>query len=324
MGEQALSRHDFVAEICRRFPHAADNCLARKLAKEHPTLFKDHEAARNAVRHSRGNRGKRSRNTVTKPRRLPPIPQSQAKPWLPFEVDAKNVLVLSDVHLPHHSKEALTAAFKDGDKLNPDCVLLNGDILDFGGISRFARDPRGPSVSDELKMCEQFLSHVRGRYPKARIVWKLGNHEERWEKMLWAKAPEILDIAEFAWHKLAGVSENGVEVVGEQRPIMLGKLWVLHGHELPKGMTSPVNPARGAFLRTLTSVLHGHGHRTSEHTERTMDGRIITCRTTGCLCTLTPDYSRVSKWDQGFATVHVAKDGNYEVGLRRIIDGKVY
>jgi hypothetical protein len=99
---------------------------------------------------------------------------------------------------------------------------------------------------------------------------------------------------------------------------------VFHGDELPRGMASPVNPARGAFLRTLSSLLHSHLHRTSEHTERTMDDRIITCRTTGALCGLYPEYARINKWDHGFATVVVSEDGNYECELKRIIHKRVY
>jgi hypothetical protein len=51
---------------------------------------------------------------------------------------------------------------------------------------------------------------------------------------------------------------------------MCGELPVLHGHEKGKGISSPVNQARGAFLRLLHTVLEGHGHRTSGHAESDM------------------------------------------------------
>jgi hypothetical protein len=76
------------------------------------------------------------------------------------------------------------------------------------------------------------------------------------------------------WLELA---EHGIELVEDQRPIMCGELPVLHGHEKGKGISSPVNQARGAFLRLLHTVLEGHGHRTSGHAESDMWHRETFC-----------------------------------------------
>jgi predicted phosphodiesterase len=322
------ARNKIVEGLLERFPDASNAVLARKLAKSHPQLFVNDESARNALRYVQGAQGDRSRKNgktarLRHPGRSHELPESLAKPFPATAIDASRVLVLADIHCPFQSNEALELALDYGRKFKPDCILLNGDFLDFHGISFFARDPRGPGVKEELAALEQVFSCLRHRFPKARIVAREGNHEERWRKLLWQKAPEILDIAEFSWQHVAGFAEHKVEIITGQRQVMLGLLPVLHGHELPRGLSSPVNPARGAFLRTLTSVMHSHGHRTSEHTEPTMDGRVITCRTTGCLCGLSPDWQPVSKWDHGFATVEVADDGSYEAELKRIIRGKV-
>jgi predicted phosphodiesterase len=236
------------------------------------------------------------------------------------------VLVLSDLHIPYHSVSAIEAALDFGRQYNPDAVLINGDLFDFFQISRFDKNPTLPKVSAELSAGGEFFDHLRHQFPKAGLYFKLGNHDERWEHYIWKAAPLLSDIPDIVkgWEGPAGVVRNKVSVIRDQRPVMLGKLRVLHGHEKGRGVSSPVNQARGAFLRLLSSVLEGHGHRTSEHTERTADGATISCRSTGCLCGLHPDYARVNKWDHGFATVDVAKDGNYVCRLHRIIDGKVY
>jgi predicted phosphodiesterase len=235
------------------------------------------------------------------------------------------VLVASDFHLPYHNSAAVEACLAFGDKFNPDAILLNGDVFDCYQISRFDRDPDKPKIRHELECGKQFFGHLRARFPDAQLVFKLGNHDERFEKYLMLNAPELFDVPEirFAWHLAAGLPANDVTVVGDQRPVMLGKLTTMHGHEKGRGISSPVNPARGAFLRLLTSVLEGHGHRTSEHTERTFDGRIIACRTTGCLCGLWPEYARANKWDHSFATVEVEASGDYHLQLHRIIEGQV-
>ncbi len=321
------NRAKVVAEACRKYPQLGHSSMASMLLKKHPQLFANLNTAVTAVRYHRGARGKPSVKQAVKrgTKRIPPLPPSRTKEWKPFYIeDVRRVLTLSDIHTPFHHEEALEAALGYGDTLNPDCILLNGDVLDHASISRFARDPRGPTTKEELEICGEFLDHLRVRFPRARIVWKEGNHEERWQRMLWTKAPEILDIAEFAWEKWAGVERNRIEMVRDQRIVMVGKLPVLHGHELPKGISNPVNPARGAFLRTLDSVLISHYHQHSDHTERTIHGHVIGARATGCLCDLTPEYARINRWNHGFAAINVDKDGTYDVHLKRIIHGKVY
>lgn len=255
---------------------------------------------------------------------MPRLPESCAKAWEPFPIDCRRALVLSDLHFPYHDLGAIECALDFGERFKPDCILVNGDLIDFERISRFDYDSHGPSTDESIGMLRTFWQHVKHRYPRAKRFWKFGNHDERMELYLMRNAPEATRKTRRTWREEAGADEFGVTIIDQQRPIMLGKLRVLHGHEKGKGITSPVNQARGAFLRLLSSVLEGHGHRTSEHTERTADGQIISCRSTGCLCGLSPDYARINKWDHGFATVEVEKDGNYVCSLKRIIDGKVY
>jgi hypothetical protein len=104
-----------------------------------------------------------------------------------------------------------------------------------------------------------------------------------------------------------------IEFVGEQRPIMLGKLPVFHGHELPKALTNAVNPARGAFQRMIDSVLVNHHHRSSSHPEYDWRHRPINSWSVGCLCDLNPEYARINKWNWGHAVVEVSKCENYNV-----------
>jgi hypothetical protein len=162
------------------------------------------------------------------------------------------------------------------------------------------------------------LEWIRHEFPKARIVFKLGNHEERWDHFIWNRAPEIYDLANVRIDELVKAKQFGIEVIGDQRPIMLGKLPVLHGHELGRSIFSPVNPARGAFLRTHHTVLVGHSHQTSGHADTDMFHSETFVWSTGCLCDLTPEYARVNRWNHGFAWVDIATDGSFSVRNMRI------
>jgi hypothetical protein len=100
----------------------------------------------------------------------------------------------------------------------------------------------------------------------------------------------------------------------------------LHGHELQKGISAPVNPARGAFLRAKSSLLIGHHHQTSTHHENNLKRDQIVCYSIGCHCTLTPEYNPFgyTRQNHGGAIVEILKGGNFKVNNYRIIDGKCY
>ena len=86
---------------------------------------------------------------------------------------------------------------------------------------------------------------------------------------------------------------------------------------------SPVNIARGLFLKAKVSAMQGHNHQTSEHTETDMNGRITTTWSVGCLSELHPMYMPLNKWNHGFAFVEVQPDGDFQVQNKRIHKGEV-
>lgn len=318
-----------VADVLRKFPDHPAKSLARKLVAETNGAL-NLEQARTKIRRTLGQSGSRQRPhaTMARPARLPgqgvAMPASRAEPWTPHVVDVVGRIgILSDVHVPYHDEVALRAAVDRLAAEKIDALVLNGDIADFYAISRWEKDPTKRDFKGELAAIREFIAWIRWSFPDIPIIYKAGNHEERWNHWLWQHAPEIADepmMSLVAWLQL---DKHGVELVEDQRPIMLGKLPVLHGHELPKGLAAPVNVARGAFLRTLTSVLVGHSHRSSGHAESDMWHAETFCWSTGCLCDLTPEYARINRWNHGAAIVTVFDDGEYEVHNFRIAHGKV-
>lgn len=151
----------------------------------------------------------------------------------------------------------------------------------------------------------------------------MGNHDERWEKFLYAKAPEIFDMPEFQLEIILRLGELKIDIVKDKRPILLGKLTVLHGHEL-MGMGG-VNPARATFTKTMEDTLVGHYHRTSSHSEPTMNNRLINVHSQGCLCELHPMFMPINKWNLGFSYVELnIKTGEYYLDSKKIVNNKVY
>jgi predicted phosphodiesterase len=313
-------------ELCEKFPNVATRTLAHKLYNANKERFASLESARGTIRTVRGTCGKRNRwpGSVTHPKAKgkagwkPTCPPSAAEPWLPVQIDGPcRVLSLSDIHCPYHDIKAVEAAVKYGKKLKPDILLLLGDIADFYRVSRWQQDPKMRDLRSEMETVKELLSWLRGQFPKARIVYKMGNHECRWDHFIWLKCVELWNMEALQLHNILDFEKFDIQRV-DDNPILVGDLTTLHGHELPRGMASPVNQARGTFMRTMSSCLTGHGHRTSTHCEPDMWGREITTWSQGALCDLRPPYARVSKWNHGFSFIDVAKDNQFNVSNLRI------
>lgn len=323
---------ELATEMCRRLPGATTHALARKLREEHPERFATKNAADLAIRRARGAQGKKSRaeQPPTAPRPhgktgwKPECPPSLAEDWGPIQIDGPaKVLVLSDIHVPYHSKEAVEAAVKYGKRLKPDVVLLDGDICDFYRISRFQQDPKKRDLASEIGYARDLLSWIRGQFRNARIIYKMGNHDERWDVYIWNRAPELFNLDCVQLHNVLEFENVGLERVGDN-PVICGKLPVLHGHELGRGLYAPVNPARTAFLKMLDTCLIGHLHRSSSNSESDWKHNETVAWSMGCLCGLSPEFARVNRWNRGFAFVNIAADNQFDLhNLRLSSDFKV-
>ena len=300
--------------------------LARIIFKDNNLLFRDAEHARVALRAIENKLGNKNKHIITKemptrPKNPYNLPESDEAIYQHYDLKAKRLLVLSDIHIPYHNIEALTCAFDFAKGEKPDAILLNGDTLDFFGLSRFAKDPKGRSFAHELKTFKEFMDIIKKTFD-AKIYFKIGNHEERYFHFLWMKAHEIVGVEEFELENIIKSRAEGIEIIKDKRIMKAGDLNIVHGHEFGGSVFSPVNIARGLFLRGKVSAMQGHNHQTSEHSESNMNGEITTTWSLGCLCELHPAYLPINKWNHGFALVDI--DGqNFEVRNKRIHKGKI-
>lgn len=300
--------------------------LARIVYGENKLLFNTLESVRLNLGRLEGKSKGRRNNKVylekpERPRNPYNLPKSEEADYKPYKVDGKRILILSDIHIPYHSIEALTAAFDHAKKEKPDTIILNGDTLDFYGLSRFMKDPKKRDFAYELGVFKEFIEIVKKTF-SARIIYKLGNHCVRYEHFLMMKAHELIGVEEFEFANIIKARAEGIEIVGDKTIMKAGSLNIIHGHEFGNGVFSPVNIARGLYMKGKTSAIQGHNHQTSEHSESNMNGEITTTWSLGCLCELHPGYLPLNKWNHGFAMVQVDGD-NFEVHNKRIFKGKV-
>ena len=325
-------KSELIKDYLKKYPKHPNLTIAKLIYNENKEVFTSVDTVRAFIRGLKGQKGNyhrqntKDKSLYTEPGSNNPfnLPESYADDFNPFVISQSNGLIISDLHVPYHHVDSITQAIRYGQQKKCNFVLINGDLLDFAMISRHEKDWRQRKPHEEFESARTILKAIRKEFPNARIVFKEGNHDERWEKWLFVKAPELFGDPEFTLEARLQLGELGIEIVKNKKPIKIGKLTVLHGHELAGG-SGGVNPARATFLKTLDSVLVGHYHKRSSHDETTMGGNVISVQSMGCLCGMNPHYMPVNKWQHGF--VHVEHDiitGEYMLHNHVIIKGKVY
>ena len=135
------TKSDIAREYRNRFPDTPSHSLARKIYNENKVLFKDIDSVRFFIRYVEGKTGKKLAKSVAntkyykeKSRPLNPfnLPESEEVSYEPLVIKGhKKIGILSDIHIPYHSIQAVTIAIDYLKKEKVDAVILNGDTLDF-------------------------------------------------------------------------------------------------------------------------------------------------------------------------------------------------
>lgn len=325
-------RTQMIKELLEKFPNASTLSLAKILHENNPLDFVTIENARGAIRYWRGEAGKNAKEPVSKRTeqekkaayawaKLPESDYKEAEPFL-MPKGQNKILLLTDIHLPYHDVEALSIALQWGYERKPNAIILNGDTMDMYQASRFIKDRRLRDLNGEIEMTRDFLAQLREEFD-CPVYFKIGNHEARWENYLKTVAPELLGIADFELSSVLRFGELGVTEIKSNQVVKAGKLSILHGHEFGHQVFSPVNAARGLYMKAKTSSIVGHHHQTSEHSEKDLNGEVVTTWSVGSLCGLSPEYMPYNKWNHGFAWIETFDNGDFEVKNLRIINGKV-
>jgi predicted phosphodiesterase len=326
-------KSEVAREYRTKFPDKPTLALARIMFKENKTLYNHVEDARDKLRYIEGKQGAKHKSKVAntsfikdEARPLNPykLPNTEAKEIKPYIVTGyKLPLIISDVHLQFHDINAITTCFDYAKKQKPDAIIINGDLLDFYGLSFFSKDPRKRDFAYELSLFKQFFEILQKTF-KAKIIYKFGNHELRYERFLMQKAGELVGVEEFELANIIKARAEGIDIVNHNQLIHANELTILHGHELGRGFFSPVNAARGLQLRAKVTALQGDCHKTSEHTETDLKGTIKTTWSTGCLCGLQAEYAPYNSWNHGFAMIELdSNKKDFQVHNKRIYKGKV-
>jgi predicted phosphodiesterase len=312
-------------------PDMPSHTLAKLIFAQNSSVFKSVDQIRSSIRLYRGAMGEKLRKEVKTKSHfgrsfLPDLPTEESEDYKPLVLDPKNnnIGVISDLHIPNHRNKPLDIALQMFEAAKVNTILINGDLLDNTPFTKFQTPPDKKDAKKYLDKAELFLENLRARFPRARIIWLEGNHDYWYYQYLMRKAPELYGDAYYRLEERLHLADYKIEYLPQAQYLMAGKLAICHGHYLLRGVFTPVSAARTILLKAKVPVLVGHCHITSEHTRTNLHGEIMTTWSTGCLCTLTPDYMPMGgEANHGFAMIKVASNGHFKVTNYRVYRGEV-
>lgn len=231
------------------------------------------------------------------------------------KIDNGTVVIASDIHIPFQDDRAVSAFIKYCKEKQPEAVVLNGDVLDMFMLSRFTKG-EGRNPLEEMTMCQGFLDSLRKAVPNSEIYYVIGNHENRLEKYVLTKAPELASLIEDVF---TIIKTSDYKVRGCASVTFNDNFVCKHGTLLGnKSGLSAIKEMENAYMSGAT----GHTHRLCKYIAR-KSGRKFVWLETGCLCSLNPEYMVNPNWQAGFAELKF-KDGKlYHSKVIEIEKGKI-
>ena len=326
-----------IARECRRkygkeMPTLA---LAKIMYKENNLHFKNVESARSALRQIEGKQGKNNycvtaEFEMKEARPLNPykLPESwgQSKEVFKLPIGCNKIGFLCDTQNPFQDNEAIAGAVEYLKKRGVNTLFLNGDMVDFYGISAYQKDPKKRKFVEEIDNIRGFLGWLRSEFPDAIIYYNLNaNHEIRWEKWLMQKAQEVFGMPEFELESILKLNEFKIIPLKTYDHCLIGKLPVFHGHTVFGRFSNTISKAKTVYDKLKHPAIVSHVHVTDEYNARDhVTGQIYTTYTVGCLMHLNVEYNpHGNNYNHGFAYIETDSEGNYSVENKRIFNGKV-
>ena len=206
------------------------------------------------------------------------------------------IIALGDTHCPFHDKRALEIAYQIITDIQPDTIVLMGDMVDMYAISSFSRDPkRSLQLQNELDATNEVLKQIDA-LTDATVIYLEGNHEQRLQRYLRLR-PELHDLASLKLERLLGLDTLGWQIKSEYKS---GDLLFVHGRYISKHSAYSIKRELEARAFQV-SMLMGHTHRIGNYN---ITGYKSVSRgyEIGCLCK-EQEYISAPNRQIGFAVV---------------------
>lgn len=235
---------------------------------------------------------------------------------------------------PLHDERAIDVTLQAIKDAQPDLIVLGGDELDLGELSRWSPDSRDfiDTLQVSIDGLHKLLAQLRADNPNARIVNLDSNHIQRIGKFMLKNAYPLFGVRQanmpdnwsvVSYPHLLRLNELDIEFYGgypAEDFLINDRLSARHGDK-----ASAKSSTAAMYLPELErSLLFHHTHRQESLTKTTQLGRYVTAFSFGCLTRTdgaVPSYgngidakgrvvSRNENWQSGFGFVEY-REGDY-------------
>lgn len=223
----------------------------------------------------------------------------------------QTVLVASDIHDTHADPFYMRMLIEAAKRVQPERIVLNGDIFDFPEFSKYTVDPREYDVLGRIKCVHSYLEALREAAPDAQIDLNSGNHEHRLLKHLAEATPALVnllsDLHGFTISSLLGldkyeinfISKDDLSVFSEKdMKNELKKNYVVINnqllfHHFPEGQQLGIPGSNGHNHKFLSTSKFNPAYGSYHWIQ------------TGCGHIRHANYCDGNKWNNGFLLYHM-------------------
>ncbi|TXH58703.1 MAG: hypothetical protein E6Q97_01545 [Desulfurellales bacterium] len=223
---------------------------------------------------------------------------------------ASTTFVVGDIHFDLHHRNAWEAFVRCVWETNPDEIVINGDFLDFGMLSRYPQDAGDPlHAIEQIKVFVSELRRITERAGKITVIE--GNHDERWYKITSSVPPETLkgamglSLREQCLHHGMSPSVNWIREATNLRGYRVGTYLIRHGHKQQGRFGGPMHIAANRLNKNNgQSEIVGHHHRAQLFC-RTAGGKTAVAIASPCMAKQM-NYALDPDWQLGFVAIESA------------------
>ena len=253
------------------------------------------------------------------------VPKAPTKPRKKVAADRVRVS-FGDMHGMRMDRKAVDAVLRDLRVIDPDEIVLGGDMAECGGWLA-KHQPIGfislldYSYQEDVQAVNWGLDAVQKAAPHATIDYLEGQHENRVERWIVDQVTSNARDAEF----LRQLASLNTLLHLEKRGIKYYRRSEIYVEGLPRGWMkkdkmhftheqgTSQNAARVAVSNTAGNVTYFHTHRRDTATRVFPGVGVCAASNPGCLCTMQPVWqnSNITDWSQGYQIEFISKGGNF-------------
>lgn len=195
---------------------------------------------------------------------------------------------------PTHDPYAMDIVAQVTKDVQPDRIIIMGDMLDLPLVSRWEADSNQfvDTMQMSLDGLRRWLAQLRADNPNSEIVHLEGNHEIRLRNYMLKNAPALFGLKRkeadrypmLSFPDMMGLEELDIEYRSgypANRYRINDRLAAIHGKEASR------STAMKYAYDEDESVIFGHVHRIESFTRTSKMGRYVTAATFGALCDIT-------------------------------------